>query len=82
MKRMKLYLLSQSVNTGYETYDSMVVAAPNEATAQRMAPYWPEDFKRAKLSWAERPEEVTVELIGTAKPGTEQSVICSSFNAG
>lgn len=32
-------------------------------------------------SWAP-PSDVTVELIGTAKPGTKAGVILASFNAG
>lgn len=30
---MKLWLLSQTENTGYDTYDAAVVAAPDDATA-------------------------------------------------
>ena len=35
---MKLWKISQTVNTGYDTYDSAVVAAEDEATARRMSP--------------------------------------------
>ncbi|MFA5102985.1 MAG: hypothetical protein WC525_07505 [Candidatus Thermoplasmatota archaeon] len=31
---MNLYLLSQTKNTGYDTYDSIIVAAPNETNGQ------------------------------------------------
>lgn len=44
---MNLYLISQSVNGGYDTYDSAVVAAPDEKTAARINPSeiykWDED---------------------------------------
>jgi hypothetical protein len=32
--------------------------------------------------WANSPEGVDVELIGVAAEGTEEGVICASFNAG
>jgi hypothetical protein len=40
---MKLFLLSQDVNDNYDTYDSVVVAAPNEETARLIHPgdEWP-----------------------------------------
>lgn len=35
---MKLYLLTQDVNNGYDTYDSCVVIADNEDTARKITP--------------------------------------------
>ena len=35
---LHLWLLTQTENTGYDTYDSMVVAAYDETTAKRMHP--------------------------------------------
>ena len=35
---MKLYLLSQDVNNGYDTYDSCVVCAEDEDAARRVHP--------------------------------------------
>ena len=35
---MNIYLLSQNVNSGYDTYDSMVVAAKNEEDARTIYP--------------------------------------------
>jgi len=35
---MNLYLISQSVNGGYDTYDSAVVAAKSEDAAQKVSP--------------------------------------------
>ena len=37
---MKLYLLSQEVVTGYDTYDSAVVAAESEDDARTIHPSW------------------------------------------
>lgn len=36
MSTMKLYLISQDVNNGYDTYDSAVVCAANEAEARAL----------------------------------------------
>lgn len=79
---MKLWLISQSENRKWDTYDSAVVAAESEVQARAMHPsgdmdawldYWP--------TWCELPDEVTVRYIGDAAPGTPAGVICASFNA-
>lgn len=78
---MKLYLLSQDVIRGYDTWDSCVVAAESEEDAKNTHPCpmsrMGSDFA---YGWPETPEEVTVEYLGE----TNQSagVICASFNAG
>ena len=36
---MKLYLLTQSVNAGYDTFDSVVVAAKSPKDARTIHPY-------------------------------------------
>jgi|LauGreDrversion4_2_1035121.scaffolds.fasta_scaffold985888_2 hypothetical protein len=88
---MNIYLLSQHSNTGYDTYDSCVVRAPDEASARLMHPrgdlewngsQWVfPDLGRAGIDTWACPDAVTVEYIGTA--GDAQSgVICASFNAG
>lgn len=72
---MNLYLVSQ-IRSGYDEWHSMVVAAPDSETAQNMTPNgYDRDF------WCP-PDQVTVELIGTAKEGTEQGVILAAYNAG
>lgn len=71
-----LYLISQSVNNDYDTYDSAVVAAPDEEAARRTHPGWGwEDG-----GWARYPSDVKVELIG--QTDREAGVILASFNAG
>lgn len=78
---MNLYILSQGDNTGYDAYDSCVVAAENEDEARVITPDgypWEEQHD----AWAHSPASVKVELIGTATEGTEQGVIIASFNAG
>ncbi len=75
---MNLYLISQTDNIDYDTYDSAVVAAPDEESAKRIPPT--EDSWDS--SWAKSPDSVKVKLIGAASPDIEQGVILASFNAG
>lgn len=80
---MKLWLISQDVNNGYDTYDSAVVAAETEEDARQIRPdekTWP---KRERFCvWAATPNQVQVELIGQATEGTKAGLILASFNAG
>ncbi len=80
-KSLNLYLVSQDQNTKYDTYDSMVVAAPDEETARNTHPrdnnYWGRDYD----SWCRTPDKATVQLIGKAV-NVEEGVIIASFNAG
>lgn len=82
---MKLFKISQEENTDYDTYDSAVVAAPDEQTARNMNPSdgkvmteWGDRYN----CWCSSPDNVTVECIGEAAEGVKQGVICASFNAG
>lgn len=75
---MNLYLISQTENEDYDTYDSAVVAAETPEDAARIHP----DGSGSFGTWARCPENVTVKLIGTATEGTPAGVICASFNAG
>lgn len=80
---MKLWLITQSANGSYDTYDSAVVAAETEAAARLTHP---SDFVEtwggeATDDWAAA-TVVDVELVGDAKPGTAAGVILASFNAG
>lgn len=77
---MNLYLLTQTQNNNWDTYDSCIVAADSVAEARLIHPggwVWPNgDF------WVRHPKDVTVKLIGVAAPNIEMGVICASFNAG
>ena len=82
---MKLFLISQEQNKDYDTYDSAVVAAPDEETARQMDPStgkpannWSEKYG----AWCNDPEHVVVAYIGEAAAEVEQGVVCASFNAG
>jgi hypothetical protein len=77
---MKLYICEQMVNTNYDTYDSVVVAAHSEEEAKSIHPDYPDKWD--KIYWADTPEQVTCTLIGTAVRGTKVGVILASFNAG
>jgi hypothetical protein len=94
---MNLYLLEQSVNTGYDTYDSAIVAAPNEFEAKRISPN-PEFYEWSSThnswlfmylvpepeemdSWA-RPVDITATYIGKAAEGMQSGLVLASFNAG
>ena len=79
---MNLYLLSQDTNRGYDTYDAMVVAAPNNVAASKILPSESYEWGERHSPWCERPDQVEVELIGVAQAGTETGVILASFNAG
>jgi hypothetical protein len=90
-----LWRLSQDENGGYDTYDSCVVSAVDEASAKRVHPSvyaarydeqsgtWVDRHGDAfgHGDWATHPDQVLAVRIGvsTDQPGR---VLCSSFNAG
>jgi hypothetical protein len=93
---MNLYLITQDVNTNYDTFDSAVVVASCEADARLIhpSPY----YEAVQDGWEWRTsshvrteastgcwcaaEDVKVKLIGEATGQEAGSVICASFNAG
>lgn len=81
---MKLFLISQSKNNNYDTYDSAVVAAENEEIARAMDPNngEPKVFGGRYDYWCPTIGDVKVKYIGEAVAGTQQGVILASFNAG
>ncbi len=95
---MKLYLISQNENSGWDTYDSAVVAAENESEARIINPggYREWDREREQFHWIDsvppsyddrdsswtRPENVEVEYLGEAAALVGKGVIMTSFNAG
>lgn len=79
---MRLWLISQTETTGYDVYDSAVVAAESADEAQRLHPGEYDDWDTTYASWATKPENVKVELIGEAAPEVKEGVVCASFNAG
>lgn len=79
---MNLYLLTQNVNNKYDTYDSVVVAAENEEEARLINPDVSGWDNSPYSAWVFAPDQVKVELIGKAVPGTLSGIVLSSFNAG
>jgi len=94
---MNIYLISQSSNTGYDTYDSAVVIAEDEYAARTTHPsdyyrwinnecyYVYKDSRLEKYidtAWVSNPFLVDVEYIGIAADGALPRVVCSSFNSG
>jgi hypothetical protein len=85
---MKIYKISQDENCGYDTYDSAVVIALDEDHARNINPsggklMTKKDWDYEFSAWARKPENVKVELIGSASScEVDAGVICASFNAG
>ncbi len=94
---LKIYLLTQTDNRGYDTYDSCVVAAPSAAVARIMHPRgdrawngrgWSYTDGTAswvgcdEAGWAYHPDNVTIEEIGVTLADAAPRVVCASFNAG
>jgi len=80
---MKLYLLSQTENSDYDTFDSCVVCAENEQDAKSIMPNG-HPFERSEIygTWAYSIDGITCKEIGTANSDQVRGVIISSFNAG
>jgi hypothetical protein len=86
---MNLYLLSQTENTDYNTFDSCIVAAHSSEEARLIHPWHynpyvngtPWNASRGS-TWAFTPEGVTVKFIGVAAEDIEPGVVLASFNAG
>ena len=84
---MNIYHMTADAG-GYDTYSDCVVAANTEDEARKTHPsrydtegeWWLRDLSYD--SWTSSLEAVEVKLIGTAVPGTEAGVICSSYHAG
>lgn len=77
---MNIYLVSQSVNNDYDTYDAMVVIAETEERAKELT-IKEHPYESYFNSWASY-EHLTCELVGIALEGSEEKIILESFNAG
>jgi hypothetical protein len=74
---MKLFKLYQTVNSGYNTYDSMVIAAETDTEAIEISMEY-----ASKYEWVSNVGDIVVEYLGEAQPDIKVDVIISSFNAG
>ena len=95
---LNLYLIRQTVNNGFDTFDSAVVAARDEEDARSINPagIWSGDNNPVLLTPTREEivdvkdepyawttrEHVKVKLIGIASPNVKRGVICASYNAG
>ena len=79
---MKLFLLQQSVNNDYDTYDSCVVCAENEEDAKTITPRGNMFGLRDRSTWAYSLTDIECREIGIANPNEQRGVIIASFNAG
>ena len=90
---LNLYLLTQGSRKGYDTYDSAVVAAPEEDAARMIHPngrkIWHSSGWRLPDcphpgdtdNWPP-PSKVRVTYLGPADKSVVGGVICASYNAG
>lgn len=87
-KKKYLYLISQDLNCGYDTYDSAVVVATSEAEAKKIAPgvyFLNSNYLRNDIEhdWVISPKKVTATMIGIANDVIPcGAIICASYNAG
>lgn len=79
---MKLFLISQTKNCGYDTHDSAVVVADDEAAARQINPSWGGGWGDTHSTWCGKPEDVSVEYLGEARDGMPSNIVLASFNAG
>jgi hypothetical protein len=79
---MKLFLLTQCENSDYDSYDSAVVAAPDEASAKKIHPAGFRSKWTTYSTWCSSPEYVTARYLGEAADDVELGVVCASFNVG
>lgn len=83
---MNLYLVSQTVNNDWDTYNAIVVCAANESHARKIPPrelrdYMDDEDEDYYGQWAKR-DQLNVKLIGRALDGMRAGLMLASFNAG
>lgn len=82
---MKLWLITQSVNDHYDTYDGAVVAAETAEAARVINPatgdFYDPEVGDQYDAWCE-PSHVTVTLLGDAEDSIAHGVVLASFRAG
>jgi hypothetical protein len=83
MTSLNLYhvCLPEGTHLGYDTYDSMVVAAASSDEARKIHPAGLDGWG---FGWIAQDQinELVVTALGSALPTVEAGVIVASFNAG
>lgn len=90
-QHMKLFKISQNINTGWDTYSDAVVVAPDATTAKTIHPDsmgkyfngWPvmertgngDTYSCNRDDWANFPHEVKAEYIGEAAEHMSQGAV-------
>ena len=84
----KIFLVKQGVNNDYDTYDSFVIACNDAEEARKTNPCGvvfdsnvEYDYDFISSTWV-HPDNVEVKLVGVTDLYAENTIICSSFNAG
>jgi hypothetical protein len=85
--KLKLYLVSQTENSDYDTYDSFVIACEHEDVARNTNPQdgcvmTKKDWSYLYSTWCPSPDHVIVTYLGIADASVKHGIVCSSFNAG
>lgn len=79
---MNLYLITQNEESGYDTFDSAVVAAKTALAARKTHPCpWGKNEWKSD-TWAHSHTKVESKLIGKAHSSVPAGVVLASFNAG
>jgi|WetSurMetagenome_2_1015567.scaffolds.fasta_scaffold67863_3 hypothetical protein len=82
-KLLKLYLLTQDEEIGYDTFDSCIVAAKDENEAKQYHPSGRLNDREDNWGdWPTNKDVITCIEIGKANKEQQVGVIIASFNAG
>jgi len=79
---VKLFLISQTENNDWDTWDAVVVCAESEDAARLIHPNHCREWGDSFSGWCSSPDLVTVEYIGEASDDLLPGVVLGSFNAG
>jgi hypothetical protein len=84
---MKLYLISQDLIDGYETFSAAVVVAESVSEARNMHPRDGKPLNSARekqptIEWVSDSKDVKVKYLGEASPKLKRGVVMSEYLMG
>ena len=79
---MNIYLVTQTKNQDYGTYDSFICYAKTEEDARNMTPEGKAFNEFRIYSWCSNQNHANVKFIGISEDADKEEVILASFNAG